>query len=729
MSKSNFVTRTLSGWKIILFFLVATSLLAVKYNYFSAKTFRATAEIQAPENATSNNAAVINAVKKQKHFVEYFQVESLHKTELYKNSPIIVSYNLKNEKFYQQAFEFEYSGNNTFTLKYTHNGMERTRSGEFGKETHEADLNFTINKNSELIPARCESLLSKHLQFTIYSEKALADNLLTEAVNINNQNGITSITVSNTVPEKAITLANEIAESFSENNSSTANLDLINEQLAKVAAELDNAQAAVAKYKSENSITDFPLQADAQLSHLENLELQKMNLQMQSTALDNLSDYMRQNRTTGNASPEYGTITDPVFAEYITKLNEKIAVNKTQYDNQNATLNSEIDLLKNTIAEGVRNTRKKTTLQTEEINRQIAITKSGFGSFPEKESQLQTLNRNLYLVEKLYNYLVDKRTEAMYEGAIPIAKNASIRAATLPREPINMNAGTVWIFAILIGLLTGCICTLIGGKFKRQTITNRKSIDERKSIPFFGNIESRNSESMTSAFRNICTKLLVLRNENQKQAITVTSANAGDGKTFFVSHLAKTLAASDLKVILISMNAFGEELEKIFNVQPQHTLAEVFQKKINLQEAVCITNIPDLDILAGGMLTEGINSLLINHKMGSIFNELKQHYDFIIIDSPDTKSSEDSIPLMKSSDINLFIVPHGSDAPQTFETAENLRNDFKIENLFFVLNNTSGTGMKFKSTLKTRQGATLNDSVNKHAEPTTFLKRVAMWFY
>src|SRR4026207_1728960 len=99
MSKSNFVTRVLNGWKIILFFLVAASLLAIKYNYFSAKYFRTTAEIKTSENSTGVYTAVVNTINKQKQFVEYFQIEPLFKTELYTYSPITVSHSFKNEKF------------------------------------------------------------------------------------------------------------------------------------------------------------------------------------------------------------------------------------------------------------------------------------------------------------------------------------------------------------------------------------------------------------------------------------------------------------------------------------------------------------------------------------------------------------------------------------------------------------------------------------------------------
>lgn len=752
MHNSNFVSKILKGWKIILFFLVVASLLAVKYNYFTAKKFRTTAQVKTNEfieknqtgllsktltslginfnfaDASSSNA-VADAVSKQNLHVEYYQVETLFKSELYNYSPITVSFFLKNESFYKQDFIFKYSGANNFLLSYEYNGITRDRAGEFGKEIHEAELNFTVNKNLELIPARAEELLSNKLQFIIYSDKALADNLLKNAINTSFENGLTVVSVTNNIPEKATLLANAVAESLLEENSSSANLSLINEQLSTVTEELDNAQVAITKYKIENHITDIPIQIDAQLKHLENLEVQKMNLDLQSLALDNLSDYLRQNRINGNAAPEYGTITDPVFAEYITKLNEKIGEQLS--NSSNANLEAEISFLKNTIAEGIRNTRKKVALQKNEINSQIASTKASFSVLPERESDLQTLNRNLYLVEKRYNYLADKRTEAIYAKALPYAQNKLIQKADLPQEPINTEASTVWMLAILFGLITGRLAAFILSKFKKPAITDRNAIDIQQSIPYFASIENGSKKDISVQFSNICTKLLVKRQETRKQIITVTSTTAGEGKTFISTQLGKSLAALDLKVLLLDMNSENPSLDCIFELSTNQTLAEVIQKQNQFQEAVQLTSIPDLDVMIGGNFPNGINSLIAANKISQVLDELQKHYDYIIIDTTNTINSIEAIPLMKISDINLYVVNSGADANSVFENAEHIRSDYNLDNLFFILNKITGTINHTGSQIskKSFSRVILKDSEHQNSERIPFLRKVALWFY
>lgn len=753
MSNISLISKIKNGWKTILFFLLVASLFAVKFNYFSAKRFETSAQIKTNATIYEKNTpilsdplsafgvnttkpdvqtvnAIVNATKKNNYNVEYFQVEPLFRTELYNYSPIKVSYSLKTNNFYKQAFTFSYLDENNFLLQYDFGGIKRERKGVFGKEIHEAELNFTVNKNTALLPQRAEELIRKNLQFIIYSDNALAENLAKNSVKISVQNGSATVVVTNTAPAKAMDLANSIAETLLENTSSSANLEIIDQQLSKITDEMEMAQERVAKYKMENNITSIPLQTDAQLKHLEMLEEQKLNLDLHSLALDNLSDYLRKNRINGNAAPEYGTISDPVFATYITKLNEKIEEQTNK--GGNAAVETEINFLKNTIAEGIRNTRKKVALQKDEINKQIANTKETFSIVPEKESNLQTLNRNLYLIEKLYNYLVDKRTEAMYSSVMPIDRSDLIQKATLPNEPINTKASTIWLMAMLMGLITGLIAVVAKGKNKKQIITSRKNIDKQQSIPYFAGIVDGNKIDISKQFDKICTKLLVLRERNEKQIIAITSAGANEGKSFIAVQLAKSLAALDLKVLVVDMNLEKQEIENLFDVKANFSLADVFEKQIELQEAVQITSIPYLDILIAGEMTQGINNLLASNKLLKTMNELKKHYDFIIVDTSNTNNAIDAIPIMKLSNLNLYVIKSGSGVDDVFENVEKIKNDFNISNIHFLLNMTSikynpGSSNSNSKSFPRRNKPSSNDQTP--AESMPFLKRAALWFY
>lgn len=753
MKQPAIVSKILSGWKTTLFFLVVASLLAIKYNHFYPKKFSASAEIKSgavemqnvpqtyvdkmnPFTQTSSYdeasvKAVEKVIEKQQFNVEYYETQLFMKKGLYKYSPIKVKYSLKNKQFTSQEFNLKFTGADNFLLSYEYGGIKRERTGVFGTEMHEMELNFTVIKNPEMIPSKIESYATKQIQFIIYSDRALAEKLLEKSVSIASTNGMSSVTVTNTIPEKAMLLANGISEALSTSSNPENSVEIMDEQLAKAAQSLDEAQAAVAKYKTANNITDIPMQADAQLSHLENLEMQKMNLDLESMALNNLSDYLRKNRVDGNAVPEFGTITDPVFSGYITRLNENLLELKNNAGN--TALSNEINYLKSTIAEGIRNTRKKVALQQDEINRQIAITKHSFTTIPGKEKDLETLNRNLYLADKLYNYLVDKRTVAMYNTTMPVIQNNIVRKAVMPRKSINAEAGMVWTIAILMALACATVVNVVFGKSKVQKISNRKIIDSNKTIPFFASIDNGMPKNIAEQFKNICTKMLLLREQDEKQIVTVTSAAAGDGKTFVATQLAKSLASLDLKVLVLDMNLTNQSVENLFDAKTNYTLADVLKQQTSLQDAIQITAIPYLDILIAGELTQGISNLIAKNKLNHIFGELKKHYDFIIVDTTNTTNAIDAIPLMKMSDFTFYVVKSGAEAASIFETTDQIKNDYKIDNISFILNkiqtHTNHLGVTMAHKMRVIHKDDEGDQNQPARESHSFLKRAALWFY
>ncbi len=747
MHQSNFISKIISGWKIILMFLLIAVLFAVKYNYFTAKEYCASAQVKTiagqtgfsngtagdyfamllPKGESTDGAlahAVNEASRKQKVYVEYFHVEPFYKKELYTFSPIAVTCTVKDENFYTAAFDFACSGGNNFSLKYACKGIIRERTGTFGEEIHEKGINFIVNKNNSAIE-KGASFEGKNLQFTISSARAFADQLLNTSTSSGSNGGIMTVSVKSTVPEKAMLLANAISENYSAPQSD--NLNTINEELDKVAVELDKAQRTIAEYKVQNCIVDLPLQTGSELKHLENLETEKNSLALQKVALDNLSDYLRKNRVDGNASPEYGTVIDPVFSVYITKLNEKLAEQNSRTDSSSAGVAMEINFLKNTIAEGIRNTRKKIALQEDHLTGQIAEVKKAFLLLPGKESDLESLARNLQIIEKKYNYLLDKRTEALYSQLSPVG--SVIRKATIPQMPVNTEGGMVWLLALIFGLLSGVIAVIFGRK-RKQKITDRKVIDVQHVIPYFAALENRNKKALAEQFNTICTKILVTATVGEKTVITVSSSASGEGKTFTATGIAKSLAALDLKVLLVDMNLTAPALQEQFDARISYTLADIFENKKELQEAVAITSIPNLDLLVGGIFSNGINSLIATNRLSKVLTELKKHYDFIIIDVENTMESVNAIPLIKAGDLNLYVVKNGSDAASIFDHAEQLKDDYKLNNLFYILNNgfAMGSNTRRQENKQTARGQETQNA-DKQKSKISLMQKAALWFY
>ena len=168
--------------------------------------------------------------------------------------------------------------------------------------------------------------------------------------------------------------------------------------------------------------------------------------------------------------------------------------------------------------------------------------------------------------------------------------------------------------------------------------------------------------------------------------VTVTSTQQGEGKSTVARNLAKAFASLDKKVLLVDMSPVNPSLENMFDVRADQTMADVYQKNTNLHEAINITSIPNVDLLTAGQLQKGINTLLVSTKTGNIIDEIKKLYDIVLFDTPEVSNYMDAIPLMKTSDLNLYVVKANTTSQELISQAEMIRNDYQIDNMYFVLN-------------------------------------------
>ncbi|MEO5570060.1 MAG: AAA family ATPase [Bacteroidia bacterium] len=732
------------NWKIVLLFFAAASALAVKINYFSPVKYQAVAQIKLKEKLPDNHAgwtssimnhplsqtvsydavlrnAVMDATKNKNLNVEYFQTQALFKTELYTFSPITVSYEVKNETFYKQEFDLKSVSDDNFILTYEIDGVKRERSGEFGKEIHETLLKFTINKNSKINSASEELLLTKNIQFTIYSNEALADNLLKYSVDISSsESGTTAISVTGGIPEKSMELANSISEALLANSNRLKELELIDQELAKVSDQLETARIGISAKAKGNKSAVETMDVHSYGRPSENIEAQKKYLESQAAILENLSDKLRQNINNDNVAINFETINDPLIPEYISAINDRINRKGNVPDAEATALDEEIIALKNTLADVIRNTRKKIALQQEKIYNLIPQENQEPSIAVVKEDNPDLQKQNLYLTEKLFNYMADKRTEM--QSSLAFSEHNFIQKATLPREPSNANATIVWILAIISGFIIGCIAAFVFNKILKLSKNTTEDVESETSLSYFANIEDGNKKDLSTPFKSLCTKVLLLRNEGEKQIITVTSDEPGAGKTFVATHLAKSLASLDLNILLVDMNLSNPSVEEKFETRVNCTLANVLQKQNSIQEAVQITSFPGLDILIAGEFPNGMNSLIATNNISKILNELKGHYDVILIDAADTSNSNDAMPCIKFSNSTLFVVKTGVDERQVAAQTAQIKTEYKIETIYFISNDVKKTTKK-----KPHQSKRNNKEIAVAAPP--FMKRAALWSY
>lgn len=691
----------------------------------NASLLSATVKTPATEKITSR-PYLATALDGPQPLISYFVEQDYQRTPSSYETPFKAEYKLISKSFYRQEYEVVPIDDNNYQLISEIHGIRRVKEGIYGKQLIDNNLAITITKKDHVPYHKAPQFTETKYIIAIDSPGSLADQLSEGNIAAAEQNGVVTINCKAATPEMAALAANQIGNHFIGNEQTTngtdASVESIDQRINALAEDLKQKEALVAAYKSENQITELSIDAQKNLSLLEQQQLQKTQLDLQMASLDNISNYLRKNRDGNNSLVEYGAISDPSFNDQIQQLNSK-------YQSASAAP-AEIEALKNQIAERVLNTRKRIAVQQEALAKQIAQTRGQLATIPEKAHSLETLERAMQLDRKVYDLLIDKRAQAIVGGQVISGPGSILKPASSSATPVAPVLWLIMTIGAVSGLTISYLISLFFAQLRHSRIHERNEIDETKGIPFIGNVamDSNNPLALKESFNNLCTKILL---KQDVKMITITSTSSGEGKTFIATNLAKAYSAMDKKVLLIDMNSYHPEIADLFEITNDKTIADVLEGRCDVHDAVCLTSFPNLDILVSGMLPEGVNSLLASKKREELFKDLQRHYDLIIIDTPESGRFIDAVPMMKQSQLNLYVARAKATRKQSLVNAELIQQDYDVENMYFILNSitkqTTHTGKIGRGSYKKLKSPE-SQKVKVSYVPEA-LRKIALWFY
>ena len=136
-------------------------------------------------------------------------------------------------------------------------------------------------------------------------------------------------------------------------------------------------------------------------------------------------------------------------------------------------------------------------------------------------------------------------------------------------------------------------------------------------------------------YRMIRTKLLL--DPRQFHTFAVTSPQAGDGKSVSAVNIAGALALrNDTRVLLVDADLRMATLHGLLNVPASPGLAEVLSGAAKLEAAILRLDslAPGLHFLPAGDATPNPVELLDSATWTALCARFRQHFDFVIIDTP-----------------------------------------------------------------------------------------------
>ena len=197
---------------------------------------------------------------------------------------------------------------------------------------------------------------------------------------------------------------------------------------------------------------------------------------------------------------------------------------------------------------------------------------------------------------------------------------------------------------------------------------------------------ARPKSMFAESVRSVRTNLNFISSDKKSKIICVTSEIAGEGKSFIAVNLSSTLSLIDKKIILIAADLRRSRLHKTFKIPNDKGLSSYLAQQCEFDDVIQPSGQPGLDILMSGPVPPNPSELLHSNRMEILLTELKKRYDIIMIDTAPVGLVADSIPLIRMSDINIFVIRSGKSKFYAATVPQRIANEYHLDNSFIILN-------------------------------------------
>lgn len=385
--------------------------------------------------------------------------------------------------------------------------------------------------------------------------------------------------------------------------------------------------------------------------------------------LNNSVDYSRL------PAPSVAGIEDPNVVVNVSKL---IALSTQRSEMAYAVksdkifkdFDNQMQAVKNVLLENIASAKGSLMTDLAMVNAKIGQAESTVKRLPEEQQELLKIQRKYDLSDNIYTEFLKKRNEAEIVKASNLSDLHFIDPAKdIGGGLIGPKTSVNYILALFLGTLVPLLF-IFGIFFVNNSIQNTEDINKLTQIPLIGvvgvNKDSLNlavfdkpKSALSEAFRTIRSSLQFLYKKQQvsgSKTLMITSSISGEGKTFCSINIATVFALSEKKTVIIGLDLRKPRLADEFGLKNQIGVVNYLIKQNSLAEIINTTQIPNLDVILSGPIPPNPSELILSDAMGELITELKQHYDYIILDTPPVGLVSDALELAQYADVTLYIV-------------------------------------------------------------------------
>lgn len=308
--------------------------------------------------------------------------------------------------------------------------------------------------------------------------------------------------------------------------------------------------------------------------------------------------------------------------------------------------------------------------------------------------------REAYFSIKLLNDWYRENTER-YSFPYNITVLKESKFSTKPVNP-NSHIKNFLIGAVGSGFVLSCLLGLYF--FLRDTIKSEEEVENKLDTRLYAKLpfevkkreDARNKKAIlitslkTSFFfresiNKLRSKVEASSDKHGYKSFMITSAYENEGKSSIAANLALALAKNGRKVVLVDADFNKPAVFKIFDLDGSKSLNKAIEGTSSWSSQV-VSDRSGLDLLPCSQDTLKSEILTNSKKLDEIMKELREEYDFVIVDTSPAYYLNEPMAMNELVDATLFVVR------QDYATSDVINET--VKRLTYVKDNVLGVVFK-----------------------------------
>lgn len=480
-------------------------------------------------------------------------------------------------------------------------------------------------------------------------------------------------------------------------------LNFIGEQMDTVELELNSVEKSMQSFRETNKIYNPEHQSETFFKSLSDLESQ---ITAQGVRVENVNYLIRYLSDQGNPHRQVVSllgIEEPSLAIQIEEFNRLQVYRETLLKTTTASnplvtsLDASLEKLRANILTNLNNVKKSNESLLKMLVNKNSAKNREISTIPGKEKQLLDIARRQKILEELYSFLLQKKLETSIGAASTISNVKVIESALASDIPVLPNRRGTYLLSFFIGAFVP-VSFFFLREYLNDKLVSREDIQRITKVPIIGELtHSEDSKTIVvtkhgrkliaEQFRILRTNLQYVLPRKEDVVVLVTSSSSGEGKSFISTNLGVVMALAGKKTVILEFDIRKPKIMSSLNLANKVGITNYLIGKAKFKDIVVpVPECDNLYVIPCGAIPPNPSEMLLDPRLDELFREVKELFDFVVIDTAPVGLVSDSIVLSRFADVCFYIVRHDYTFKKQLQILNDIDENRKLPKVNLVVN-------------------------------------------